>query len=78
MDQTTPAIASTNPLAKHFRQASIYFKLPSGGQYWPPGSLDLPPNSEIGVMSMTTKDEITLKTHQFHCLVVDQRDEHDY
>jgi len=62
MDQTTPAVASTNPLAKHFRQPSIYFKLPSGGQYWPKGSLDLPPNGEIGVMSMTTKDEITLKT----------------
>ena len=62
MDQTTTAVASTNPLAKHFRQPSIYFKLPSGGQYWPKGSLDLPPNGEIGVMSMTTKDEITLKT----------------
>jgi hypothetical protein len=62
MDQTTPAVASTNPLAKHFRQPAIYFKLPSSGRYWPANTLNLPPNSEIGVMSMTTKDEITLKT----------------
>jgi hypothetical protein len=62
MDQTTTAIASTNPLAKHFRQPSIYFKLPSSGRYWPATALNLPANGEIGVMSMTTKDEITLKT----------------
>lgn len=59
MAQTTQ---SPNPLAKHFRQPSIYFKLPSKGQYWPASALELPPNNEIGVMSMTTKDEITLKT----------------
>jgi hypothetical protein len=62
MEQTTTAIASTNPLAKHFRQPAIYFKLPSGGRYWPANALNLSPNGEIGVMSMTTKDEITLKT----------------
>lgn len=62
MEQTTPAIASANPLAKHFRQPAIYFKLPSSGKYWPANTLNLPPNGEIGVMSMTTKDEITLKT----------------
>ena len=62
MDQTTTAIASTNPLAKHFRQPAIYFKLPSRGRYWSATALNLPANGEIGVMSMTTKDEITLKT----------------
>lgn len=53
---------SQNPLAKHFRQPAIYIKLPSQGQFWADGSLNLPANGEIGIMPMTTKDEITLKT----------------
>lgn len=52
----------TNPLAKHFRQPAIYFKLPSGGKFWPTGSLNLPPNGELPVYPMTVQDEITLKT----------------
>jgi len=51
-----------NPLSKHFRQPSIYFKLPSEGKYWKDGSLSLSATGEVGVMPMTTKDEITLKT----------------
>lgn len=62
MDQNTSVATTSNPLVKHFRQPSIYFRLPSKGQYWPTKSLELPPNGELGVMSMTTKDEITLKT----------------
>ena len=53
---------STNPLASHFRQPAIYLKLPSGGKFWAPGSLNLPANGEIGIMPMTTKDEILLRT----------------
>ena len=53
---------STNPLASHFRQPAIYLKLPSGGKYWVTGSLNLPANGEIGIMPMTTKDEILLRT----------------
>ena len=53
---------SANPLAKHFRQPSIFIKLPSSGAYWPQGAIDLPVTGEIGVMSLTTKDEITLRT----------------
>jgi len=53
---------STNPLAKHFRQPSIYLTLPSGGNYWPLGSLDLPLNGQIAVYPMTTRDEITIRT----------------
>ena len=51
-----------NPLAKHFRQPAIYFKLPSGGQYWKDGSLELPIIGEIPVFPMTARDEITLRT----------------
>lgn len=55
-------IPQHNPLAKHFRQPSIYLKLPSGGSFWPEGTLDLPLNNEIGILPMSTLDEITLKT----------------
>jgi hypothetical protein len=52
----------TNPLNKHFRQPAIFLKLPSGGKYWAPNSIELSANGEIGVMPMTTKDEILLRT----------------
>ncbi len=51
-----------NPLSDYFRQASIYIKLPSGGQYYPPGAVDIPANGELPVYPMTTKDEITYRT----------------
>lgn len=51
-----------NPLAKHFRQPAIYLKLPSGGKYWPEGTIDLPITGDLPVYPMTTKDEITLRT----------------
>jgi len=53
---------SNNPLAKHFRQPSLYIKLTSGGRYWKQGSLELPVTGELPVYPMTTKDEITLRT----------------
>lgn len=56
------SIQHANPLAKHFRKPAIYIKLPSGGRFWPKGSIDLPENGEIPVYPMTTGDEITLKT----------------
>lgn len=51
-----------NPLTKHFRQPKLYLKLPSAGQYWPKGSIDLPENGEVAVYPMTAKDELVLKT----------------
>lgn len=60
MDQQTQH--SNNPLFRHFRQPSIYIKLPSGGKFWPEGSLNLSLSGEVGIMPMSTKDEITLKT----------------
>lgn len=50
-----------NPLRAHFRQPSIYIKLPSNGQFWN-GGLSLPDNGQIPVYPMTAKDEILLKT----------------
>ena len=51
-----------NPLRSHFRQPAVYLKLPSGGKYWTPNSINLPANGEIGIMPMTAKDEIMLRT----------------
>lgn len=51
-----------NPLANHFRQPAIYLKLPSGGKFYPHGTLDIAVTGEIPIYPMTIKDEILLKT----------------
>lgn len=51
-----------NPLKQHFRRPAIYLKLPSGGKFYPPGSIELPENKEIPIYPMTAIDEITSKT----------------
>jgi hypothetical protein len=55
-------IQSDNPLRKYFRQPSIYIRLPSGGKYYPTGTLDMPPNGELPILPMTAVDEITSRT----------------
>ena len=51
-----------NPLKQYFRQPAIYIKLPSQGQFYPEGALDMPPNGELPVYPMTAIDEITYRT----------------
>lgn len=51
-----------NPLSAYFRQPNLWIKLPSQGYWWPEGSLVMPANNEISVMSMTAGDEMLLKT----------------
>ena len=58
---TIPSIAQ-NPLSKYFRQPAIYMKLPSNGQFWTEGSIDLPVTGEIPIYPMTARDEVTLRT----------------
>ena len=53
---------SKNPLQKFFRQPAIYFPLPSKGQNYAPGVLDLPANGEVPIYPMTAMDEITYRT----------------
>lgn len=50
-----------NPLMSFMRQPKIYIRLPSGGNYWPAGSIDIPENGEFPVFSMTAQDELLLK-----------------
>lgn len=53
---------SSNPLKNYFRQPAVYLRLPSDGQYWTMGSLDMPPNRELPVLPMTAMDEISYRT----------------
>jgi len=57
MDQKTPS----NPLMSFMRQPKIYIRLPSQGQYWPVGSIDITATGEYPVYGMTAKDELLLK-----------------
>lgn len=51
-----------NPLKQYFRRPAIYLRLPSLGNYYPAGAIDLPENKEVPVYPMTAIDEITTKT----------------
>jgi hypothetical protein len=57
-----PQILNPNPLARYFRKPAIYIRLPSNGDYWPPGALVMPENGELPVYPMTAADEITYRT----------------
>jgi bacterioferritin-associated ferredoxin len=51
-----------NPLKQYFRRPAVYMKLPSNGQGYPEGALDMPENGELPVYPMTAIDEITART----------------
>lgn len=49
----------SNPLTKYFRTPAIELKLPSGGKFWKPGSIELSDTGEYSVYPMTAVDEMT-------------------
>lgn len=51
-----------NPLRAYFRQPAIHVSLISGGEFYPPGAIDVPPTGELPVYPMTARDEITYRT----------------
>lgn len=53
-------VQNTNPLVSFMRQPKVYISLPSQGQYYPKGSLEMPENNQLAVYSMTAKDELML------------------
>jgi predicted Zn-ribbon and HTH transcriptional regulator len=53
---------TSNPLANWYRQPKIYVKLPSGGRFYPQGSLDVSTSGDYPVYAMTAKDELMFKT----------------
>lgn len=58
MNQETTA----NPLQKYMRTPQIYITLPSEGKYWANDSIEMPVNGEVPVLSMSTRDELVLKS----------------
>lgn len=52
---------SDNPLAAYFRGADVHQVLPSKGQFFDKGEIELAINGEVAVMPMTAADEIILK-----------------
>ena len=52
---------STNPLSGYLRKPEIYVSLPSQGQWWPPGSLETPPNGEFPVLAMNGHDDLAMR-----------------
>lgn len=50
-----------NPLAGYTRKPEIHVKLPSGGNWWPAGSIEIPPNGELPVMAMTGHDDVIMR-----------------
>lgn len=53
---------NNNPLKQYFRRPAVYLKLPSNGQYYPPGVVSETSTGELPVYPMTAIDEITSKT----------------
>jgi len=52
---------SENPLKHLYRSKTVYVSLPSKGKYYPSG-INLSLDGELGLMPMTTADEIMLKS----------------
>lgn len=50
----------SNPLAAFMRQPKVYITLPSNGEFYPEGSIEMPENGQLAVYSMTAKDELML------------------
>lgn len=51
-----------NPLTAYMRRPKLFLRLPSKGQFWPEGSLDMPDNGELPVYGLTVKDELLIRT----------------
>jgi hypothetical protein len=53
---------AANPLSSFFRQPKIYVTLPSKGEFYPEGALEVSPTGEYAVFAMTARDELLFKT----------------
>ena len=67
MGQITPnvnpgKVIQPNPLEKYFRQPKLYVTLPSHGNWYPEGGIELGQTGELAVYPMTARDEVTFKT----------------
>lgn len=65
LSQTTinePAATDGNPLMQYFRHSKAQVELPTGGNFWPEGSLVLKEGGYLDIMPMTARDEIIMKS----------------
>ena len=51
-----------NPLKAFYRQPKLYLTLPSRGNFYPEGAIEISETGEYPVFSMTAKDELSFKT----------------
>jgi hypothetical protein len=54
-------MSEINPLKKFYRGVNTYIKIPSMGNFYEPGVIELNDELELGIMPMTAQDELTLK-----------------
>ena len=52
-----------NPLRQFFRRPAVHIRLPSGGEGYPAGAIDMPPTGELQLMKL-------LPELQTHCSMV--------
>lgn len=50
-----------NPLTAYFRTPKLYTTIPSGGKFYTEDILEMPPNGELAVFPMTSRDEVFMK-----------------
>jgi len=65
LSQTTinePVAVAGNPLSQYFRHPKAQIELPTGGNFWPEGSLVLKEDKHLDIMPMTARDEIMMKS----------------
>jgi hypothetical protein len=55
-----PNTPKTNPLSAFMRQPKVFINLPSNGEFYPDGTLELSESGQVAVYSMTAKDELLL------------------
>jgi hypothetical protein len=55
-------MSTDSVLSQYYRQPEIYITLPSGGQFYPEGTLEITATGEIPIYPMTAKDDIIVKT----------------
>lgn len=53
---------SDNPLKRYFRTPSIHLELPSKGEYYKEGAIEMPVTGEVPVFPMSALDDIIYKT----------------
>jgi hypothetical protein len=54
-------MSQQNPLSAYFRAPKLQTRIPSGGKFYVPEQVEMPPTGELPVLAMTAKDELIMK-----------------